>query len=279
MRLAVPLTMLAATLLSAACATTPGPAIDDAALKAVLAGPQRDPAHVVRDAARHPYDTLQFFGIRPDMTVVEIWPGGGWYTEILAPYLKERGTLYAAHFNPEASSQYFRDSRAKFEARIAAQPDVYGAVKLTSFDPPGLVEIAPPNSADLVLTFRNVHNWYMRGGGEARLNAALHAMYAALKPGGVLGIVDHRLPATRPAAEQEDSGYLLEEVVITAAQRVGFKLVEKSEINANPNDTADHPNGVWTLPPTLRIDEAQRDRYRAIGESDRMTLKFMKPAS
>ena len=278
MRLAMTMTLLASAVLASACATTPPPAAEDTALRAALAGPQRDPAHVVRDDARHPYETLQFFGIRPDLAVVEIWPGGGWYTEILAPYLKARGTLYAAHFNPESGSPYFRDSRAKFEAKLAAQPEVYGSVKLTTFDPPDRIEIAPPNSADLVLTFRNVHNWYMRGGGEARLNAALHAMYAALKPGGVLGIVDHRLPATRPAAEQESSGYLLEEVVITAAQRVGFQLVGKSEINANPKDTADHPNGVWTLPPTLRIDEAQRDRYRAIGESDRMTLKFVKPA-
>jgi predicted methyltransferase len=275
MRLALSL-LLGAGLLGG-CATTATPPRDDVALRAAIAGPQRDPANVARDGARHPYETLRFFGIRPDMTVVEIWPGGGWYTEILAPYLKPQGKLYAAHFDPDTQTPYFRDSRAKFEAKLAAQPEIYGAVEITAFDPPGAVAIAPPDSADLVLTFRNVHNWYMRGGGEVRLNAAFHAMYTALKPGGVLGIVDHRLPSSRPASEQEDSGYMLPDVVITAAERVGFKLVESSEINANPKDTADHPNGVWTLPPTLRIDAAQRERYRDIGESDRMTLKFVKP--
>ncbi len=250
----------------------------DDALKAAIAGPQRTEAYAARDTYRHPYETLSFFGIRPDMTVVELAPGGGWYTEILAPYLKDHGKLYAAHYPADSSSDYYRKSRASFEAKLKADPTHYGKVEITSFNPPDALNIAPAGSADLVVTFRNVHNWYMRGGGDAKLDAAFGAVYTALKPGGVFGVVDHRLPATRPAADQEDSGYMLESVIIAAAERAGLKLVEKSEINANPKDTADHPKGVWTLPPSLRGDEADQAKYKAIGESDRMTLKFVKPA-
>ncbi len=252
-------------------------AADDAALRAVIAGAHRSPDFVARDGARHPYETLSLFGIRPDMTVVEIWPGGGWYTEILAPYLRERGKLYATHFSVTSELKYFRELRADFLRKLAAAPALYDKVEVTEFDPPRAVAIAPPNSADLVLTFRNVHNWTMRGGGEERTLAAFAAMYAALKPGGILGVVDHRLPANRPLGDQEESGYLREDFVIGVAQRAGFRLVAKSEINANPKDHADHPDGVWNLPPSLRGDAAKRSDYLAIGESDRMTLKFIKP--
>lgn len=249
----------------------------DDALRAAIAGSHRTPDFVARDGARHPYETLSFFGIRPDMTVVEIWPGGGWYTEILAPYLRDRGKLYAAHFSADAELKYFRELRAGFLHKLAAAPALYGQVEVTEFDPPRAVAIAPPGSVDLVLTFRNVHNWTMRGGGEERTLAAFAAMYAALKPGGTLGVVDHRLPAHRPLSDQDQSGYLREDFVIGVAQRAGFQLVAKSEINANLKDHADHPEGVWNLPPSLRGDAARRDHYLAIGESDRMTLKFIKP--
>ena len=273
MRLAHAIWMFVAMLFSVASQAAPS----GSALQAAVGGSHRTADYVQRDGARHPVATLQFFGIEPDMTVVEIWPGAGWYTEILAPLLRPRGRLYAAHFNSDSTSPFFRESRAAFEAKLAANPSVYDRVVVTRFNPPDHVDMAPPGSADLVLTFRNVHNWYMRGGGDSRVVAAFDAMFRALKPGGILGIVDHRLPAGRPIEDQEDSGYMREDYVIAMAQRAGFVLVATSGINANPRDTADHPKGVWTLPPTLRLGEVDRDRYLAIGESDRMTLKFVKP--
>ena len=247
------------------------------ALRAAIDGEHRTASFRARDDARHPYQTLEFFGITPDMTVVELWPGGGWYSEILAPYLKPHGVLYAAHFDPETEIEYFRRSRQRYEAKLAADPQTYSQVRLSVFDPPHKLEIAPPGSADAVLTFRNVHNWYMRGGGEDKLSAAFRAMYVALKPGGILGVVDHRLPPERPFSDQDASGYMRTDLVLDVAREVGFELVDGSEINANPADTADHPKGVWTLPPSLRLGEENADYYLTIGESDRMTLKFVKP--
>lgn len=247
------------------------------ALRAAIDGEHRTASFRARDDARNPYQTLEFFGITPDMTVVELWPGGGWYSEILAPYLKPHGVLYAAHFDPETEIEYFRRSRQRYEAKLAADPQTYSQVRLSVFDPPHKLEIAPPGSADAVLTFRNVHNWYMRGGGEDKLSAAFRAMYVALKPGGILGVVDHRLPPERPFSDQDASGYMRTDLVIDVAREVGFELVDGSEINANPADSADHPKGVWTLPPSLRLGEENADHYLTIGESDRMTLKFVKP--
>jgi predicted methyltransferase len=259
-------------------AALPAIAAADAGLRAAIAGDHRTPAFVARDAHRHPYATLKLFGIQPQFTVVEIWPGGGWYTEILAPYLRERGKLYAAHFPEATTVAFYRELREGFLARLAAAPDIYDRVAVTEFLPPEHLDVAPAGSADLVLTFRNVHNWTMRGGGEARTLAAFRAFHRALKPGGVLGVVDHRLPPDRPLADQEESGYLREDFVIDVATAAGFELAARSEINANPRDSADHPRGVWSLPPSLRGGDEDRERYLAIGESDRMTLKFVKPA-
>ena len=167
-------------------------------------------ASAVRDVYRNPQATLEFFGLKENMTVVEIWPGGkGWYTEILAPYLKDKGVFYAAHFNEDSTSEFFRNSRKSFVEKLAALPELYSKVQLTSFNPPGYIDIAPENSTDLVLTFRNVHNWYMRGGGDERVLLAFKSFYKALKPGGLLGVVDHRLADSRDLSEQEASGYML----------------------------------------------------------------------
>jgi len=229
-----------------------------------------------RDEYRHPQATLDFFEIKPDMTVVEIWPGGsGWYTEILAPYLRDAGTLYTAHVNPKAGD-YYKKSRAQFEKKLTSEPERYDHVKITTFDPPKLIDIAPEGSADRVLTFRNIHNWYQKGGGDERVLAAFQAFYKVLKPGGMLGVVEHRLPADQDKQSQEASGYMHQAYVVDMAKKAGFELVEASEINANPKDKANHPDGVWSLPPGLRAGEKNRDKYQAIGESDRMTLKFKK---
>jgi predicted methyltransferase len=232
------------------------------ALKAAVAADHRSVGNVARDAARHPYETLSFFGIKPTDTVVELVPGGGWYTEILAPYLREGGQLYAAD-----------GGSARFKAKMESM-GVYGKVKITAFDPAkGLLDIAPPGSADAVLTFRNVHNWMNGGTAEAVFGAA----FKALKPGGVLGVEEHRLPASRTQDAKAGTGYVQEATVIKLAEGAGFKLAGRSEINANAKDTADHPEGVWTLPPTYALKDKDRAKYQAIGESDRMTLKFVKP--
>jgi predicted methyltransferase len=247
---------------------------DDASSKldGLIAGPQRSEQNRVRDPYRHPRETLAFFGLRDDMTVVEIWPGGaGWWTEILAPYLADRGRLYEALPNPAASDEA-RNGDAAFAAKTAAAPAVYDKVIVTMLDT-GNEDIAPAGTADLVLTFRNLHDWVPRGTAEADLRA----MYRALKPGGILGIEDHRAAADQPQDPQAKSGYLREDYTIALVERAGFRFVAKSEVNANPKDTKDYPAGVWTLPPTLRLKDQDRDKFVAIGESDRYTMKFVKP--
>lgn len=246
----------------------------DDALKAALAGAQRTPAHAVRDAWRHPYETLSFFGIRPDLTVVEISPGDGWYTEILAPYLRDRGLLILASDDPESGSEYHRRNAKRLRQKLQAQPAVYNRVQLTVFEPPTRIQIAATGAVDLVLTFRNVHNWAAEGEGVVR--AVFKSVHDSLKPGGVFGVVDHRLPADRMQDPKAASGYLQQTYVTRLAESAGFTLAAASEINANPRDSADHEGGVWALPPTYANRDKDRARYAAIGESDRMTLKFVK---
>jgi predicted methyltransferase len=237
-----------------------------------LQGAQRSDANKQRDPYRHPRETLEFFGLREDMTVVEISPGGGWYTEILAPLLKDKGKLYAAHYSLNPPHQYYRNSLGKFLQKMAKDPELYNGVIITQLQPPMAKEAAPVGSADMVLTFRNVHNWVNAGNAGAVLGAA----WVALKPGGVLGIVEHRAKPGTSMEVMKESGYVTEKLTIELAEEAGFKLLEKSEVNANPRDTADHPKGVWTLPPGLRLGDEKREHYMAIGESDRMTLKFVK---
>lgn len=263
---------LLAGLLIISCSTLY--AAENALLKQAIDGDHRSVQHKNRDQFRHPQETLSFFEIEPTMTVVEIWPGGkGWYTEILAPYLKEKGTLYTAQFSASSKIEYFAKNFQAFKDKILARPDIYSNIKLSTLQPPDFLEIAPKASADRVLTFRNVHNWMKNGQTET----VFKAMYSALKPGGILGIVEHRAPVKSKQDPNAVSGYVTEAYVIALAEKAGFKLSAQSEINANPLDTANHPEGVWTLLPTLRLKEQDKKNYLAIGESDRMTLKFIKP--
>ena len=259
-----------------ATAASAATAAADTALDAALAGTWRDPANTARDPYRHPGETLAFFGIRPDMTVVEITPGGGWYAEILAPYLKEQGHYVAAIVDPMAVEEgrgrdYQQKSRDGLEKKFADAPAQFEQAAVVAYDPKAPV-LGAPGSADLVVTFRNVHNW--RGGGQAE--GMFKAFHEVLKPGGTLGVVEHRAAADVPADDK--SGYVGQDQVIALATAAGFELAESSEINANPLDTKDHPNGVWTLPPGNNHPEEDRAKYQAIGESDRMTLRFVKPA-
>ncbi len=251
-----------------------GSGVDRERLAAIVAGDHRTPSYVSRDRYRHPAATLEFFGLSPTMTVVEIWPTTGWYTEIIAPYVRDGGRYYGAHFDREHSSQFLRTQRAAFISKLEAEPAVYGDAQVTELGR-GKYDIAPAASVDMVLTFRNVHNWTI-GNYAQDVFAGIHR---ALKPGGVLGIVDHRGEPHPPDDADRQTGYLRTADVIALAQAAGFELEASSEINANPADTKDYPEGVWTLPPSLRQGPLGYDKYLAIGESDRMTLKFRKPGA
>ena len=264
-------------LLLTAAAAAPVVAADTATdpLAAALASPARTPKFVARDVYRHPAETLRFFGLRPDQTVVEIWPGRGWYMEILAPYLRDKGKYYAAIEAPDVAgaSKEAKDDAALLRQRIADDKAHFGKVIVTELQPPQLTEICPPGSADVVLTFRNVHNWIDKGDEQAQFQA----FFKALKPGGVLGVVEHR---AKPGVSLEDmhkSGYVDEAYLKKVAAAAGFRFDAESPINDNPKDTKDYPEGVWTLPPTLTLGDKDRAKYLAIGESDRMTLRFVKP--
>jgi predicted methyltransferase len=250
-------------------------AFADDGLKAAIAATQRTPANVARDNARHPFETLRFFGIKPGMTVVELSPGGGWYTEILAPYLRQDGKLIAGISDPASASDYGRRSYSSFKKKLDANPAVYDKVALGIFEPPAKLDYAAKNSVDMVVTFRNIHNWVPSG--DASMKALFQNVFSVLKSGGVFGIVEHRLPATQAQDAQTSTGYVHEAFVIKLAQSAGFTLAASSEINANPKDKADHENGVWALPPVLANKDKDRTKYQEIGESDRMTLKFVKP--
>jgi predicted methyltransferase len=268
-----PLLALAALLSVVVLACTSVQVQDESALARWLAAPHRTPANVARDPYRHPLETLAFFGIRQDCVVVEILPGSaGYYMEVLAPYLKDKGRYIAASRDAAAAPQYLADHR-KLLARLEAEPGLYGKVQVTEFNA-GLHEIAPAGSADFVLTFRNLHNWVERN----EVEAALRVFHKALKPGGVLGVVDHRGRTDMTQEAQMKSGYLREDYAIALIERAGFRLAGASDVNANPRDTKDHPEGVWTLPPTYRLKDQDRAKYQAIGESDRFTLKFVKQA-
>lgn len=271
-------------LLLVACASTPSADTTatsqaaDAGLDAAIAGAWRDPANVARDPHRHPAQTLRFFGVTPSSHVIEITPGGGWYTEILGPYLREEGHLVAAlavagPAQSEGLRNYLTKGNSGFRAKLAAGPAQYDRVEVREFSVPQPV-LGADGSADVVLTFRNVHNWTQWGTDQAMFDA----FFRVLKPGGVLGVVDHRAKPGTDLETMKKSGYLTEARVQELAQRAGFVLDARSEVNANPRDTTAHPNGVWTLPPSNRHDPEDAQMYRNIGESDRMTLRFRKPA-
>jgi predicted methyltransferase len=247
-----------------ASAASPAAASDsEPKLRAVLALPHRSEANRHRDQYRHPAETLAFFGIREDMNVVELWPGGGWYTEVLAPFLKEKGHLAVTN---TAKGKSYSDMLAK-------TPDVYGKVEQRIINPPNEINFGPDGTADLVVTFRNIHGW-MPGGYDGKVYSAA---YRVLKSGGVFGVEEHRAKPGSDPAELKDTGYVPEDYVIKKVEEAGFRFVGKSEVNANPKDTKDYAKGVWTLPPTLRMGDQDKEKYLSIGESDRMTLKFVKP--
>jgi predicted methyltransferase len=272
-------TQWALVLLLAAAAAANAPAARAAAdpLAAAIASPVRTPKFTARDVYRHPLETLRFFGLRPDQTVVEIWPGRGWYMEILAPYLHDDGKYYAAieATHVAGASREAKENAAFLRKRIASDPAHFGKVIVTELHPPQLTEICPPGTADLVLTFRNVHNWIAAGDQQAQFDA----FFKALKPGGMLGVVEHRARPGTSLEEMSKSGYVDEAYLRKLAGAAGFRFEAASPINDNPKDTKDYTEGVWTLPPTLELGDTDRAKYLAIGESDRMTLKFVKPGN
>ena len=268
---------LAQIVLAATLGVTATYASADAISDAVTSDIRSDKAKV-RDEYRNPQQTLRFFGLKPNMTVVEISPGGGWYADILYSVVKESGKYVAAHFYvDEETSGYYKKSVEGFKEKMKPGMKYEGA-ELTALDPMKALDISEAGSADMVLTFRNVHNWYMRNGDEG-IDNAFGAFFKALKPGGVLGVVEHELPESADDEAMKKSGYMKRSYVVAAAEKAGFVLEASSDVNANPMDSADHPKGVWTLPPRLALDDEDREKYMAIGESNRMTLKFTKPKS
>ncbi|HUG73232.1 MAG TPA: hypothetical protein VMK82_07415 [Steroidobacteraceae bacterium] len=265
--------LLVLTLVAAAgCASTTSRGSVTSALDAAIAGSHRPAADRARDQYRHPRETLLFFGLRPNQTVVEITPTGGWYTRIIAPVLREHGRYVAAMPPVQAGNAGSERTRQTFTDMLQANPGLLERVQVTDFSIGG-GPLVPDGSAYLVLTFRNVHNWMAREQAEA----AFRAMFRALKPGGTLGVVEHRGNEAVPQDPRARSGYVNQSFAIQLIESVGFRLEGSSEINANPLDTRDYAGGVWTLPPQLAAGDTDRDKYLAIGESDRFTLKFIKP--
>ena len=260
--------IVSATLLCSGFVAAHQDAHHQSQLEKAIAGDHRSEKNKSRDEYRHPKQTLEFFGFNPMMTVVEITPGGGWYTEILAPAVKGKGKLYGAHYPDTGEDNYYSNSRKQL-VKMLASNDVFSEVELTNFIPRQTSELAPAGTADMVLTFRNLHNWRDEGVEQVFKDA-----YKALKKGGVLGVVEHRLP--EGVDPKKAVGYVSQNKTIAQAKAAGFTLAASSEINANPKDKAVYPKGVWTLPPVLRLGDEDKAKYMAIGESDRMTLKFVK---
>lgn len=237
-----------------------------------VAGDHRDDDERARDRYRHPVATLEFFGLEADMTVIEIWPGSGWYTSVLAPVLRTDGKLIVATFS-EAPPDYRPREYQALRQRMNADPQIYNAVEVVLYEPPKRTRLGPPDSADMVVTFRNSHNWV----NHDIADTVFAGMFAVLKPGGILGLVQHRGFADADPETSAEAGYVPEGYLIALAEGAGFVLEDRSEINANPKDVKDYSRGVWTLPPTLSLGDDDSERYMAIGESDRMTLRFVKP--
>jgi predicted methyltransferase len=263
---------VALALLAGACASDSSRQSTAEALTVILAGDQRTPEERSRDVYRHPKETLLFFGIRPEMKVLEVWPEPGWYTAVIAPLLREKGKYYAAVIAPDPSSKHITHRLEEYHARLAASPDVYDRVTVVTFPVDG-GDAVPPGSVDMVVTFRNIHNWMARD----QAAQAFRTMFRALKPNGVLGVVEHRGNPAVPQDPKAKSGYVNEDYAIRLIEEQGFRLVAKSGVNDNPRDTKDYEQGVWTLPPTYRLGAKDHDKYAAIGESDRFTLRFVKP--
>lgn len=266
--------LVAAGGLIAGCATTGGQETTARALDVVLAGNQRAPSDRSRDSYRHPKGTLLFFGIRPGMRVLQVWPEPGWYTEIIAPLLQARGRYIGAVIAPDPGSRFLAARLADYRRFLAARPDTYGGVKLVTFALNGR-DVVAPGSVDMVLSFGDLHEWMALG--DTR--QALATIYRALTPGGVFGVVDNRGNPALPQDPQAKAGYVRQDYAIRMIEAAGFRLVAASEVNANPKDTKDYPCGVWALPPDYRLGNIDRARYAAIGESDRFTLKFVKPGA
>lgn len=239
-----------------------------------MEGPHRSDTNKARNQYRHPAETLEFFGIEDGMTVMEIWPGGGWYTEILAPAMRDHGKLIIATWDPEVEGQpsYRYELPKKMEEGFANNPEIYDQVSFEYFSPPGSPSLGQADSIDVVVTFRNTHGWVNGGLAQDIFNEFARV----LKPGGLLGVVQHRADDGADPAVSAKKGYVSEQTVKELAVNAGFEFEDNSEINANPKDSKDHPKGVWTLPPGLRLGDEDKAKYMAIGESDRMTLRFRK---
>ena len=264
--------LIACAALVAACEAASSRQTTAEDLTAILAGDQRTPEERARDVYRHPKETLLFFGIRPEMKVLEVWPEPGWYTEILAPLLRAIGTYYAGVIAADPANKHSTQRLEDFRAKLASRPDLYDRVVVVTF-PEDVGTTVPAGSLDMVVTFRNIHNWMYQG----KAPQMFAAMYRALKPGGLLGVVEHRGNPAVPQDPQAKSGYVNEDYAIKLIEAQGFRLEASSEVNDNPKDTKDYEQGVWTLPPTYRLGAKDHDKYAAIGESDRFTLRFVKP--
>jgi predicted methyltransferase len=266
------LALLACAVLMASCAMTSTRQATAQALDQILAGEHRPQVDRARDRYRHPKETLLFFGLRPEMSVLEVWPEPGWYTDVIAPLVREKGKYYAAVIAPEPGSSYITARLDAYRGKLAANPALYGNPPIVTF-PAGGGDVVPPGSVDMVVTFRNIHNWMAQDSAPQ----AFATIFKALKPGGVLGVVEHRGNPATPQDPKAKSGYVSEDYAIKLIEAQGLKLVATSELNANPKDTKDYEQGVWTLPPSYRLGDKDREKYTAIGESDRFTLKFEKP--